>query len=133
VRYNEIMFITGILLWWYGPGWRQRLVLLRERLASTMDYFSIDLLLRTLFSPFRQISAGKVQGPLGVQMRAFFDRLISRVIGMFVRLTMILIGSVAILFHAVVGSLLVILWAFIPLLPLLGVLLFLAGWMPWTL
>lgn len=127
------MFITGILLWWYGPGWRQRLGLLRERLASTMDYFSIDLLLRTLFSPFRQISAGKVQGPLGVQMRAFFDRLISRVIGMFVRLTMILIGSVAILFHAVVGSLLVILWAFIPLLPLLGVLLFLVGWMPWTL
>lgn len=127
------MFITGILLWWYGPGWRQRLSLLRERLASTMDYFSIDLLLRTLFSPFRQISAGKVQGPLGVQMRAFFDRLISRVIGMFVRLTMILIGSVAILFHVVIGSLFVILWAVVPLLPLIGIILFIAGWIPWTL
>lgn len=131
--YNKIMFIAGILSWWYGQGWRQRVVLLREKLAGTMDYFSIDLLLKTFFSPFRQISAGKVRGPLGVQMRAFFDRLVSRCIGAMVRLTMIIIGSCAILFHAVVGGLLVVAWAFVPLLPVVGLLLFLTGWMPWSL
>src|SRR5688572_16605203 len=117
VRYNEIMFIVGILQWWYGQGWRQRFSLLRERLASTMDYFSIDLLLKTFFSPFRQISAGKVRGPLAVQMRAFADRLISRMIGAMVRFVMIIIGSVAILFHAVMGGLLVVGWAFVPIMP----------------
>ncbi|MET0979649.1 MAG: hypothetical protein ABWX90_00140, partial [Candidatus Saccharimonadales bacterium] len=60
------MFVIGTLSWWYGAGWRQRLAMLRERLANTIDYFSIDLLARTLFSPFRQISAGKVNGPIGV-------------------------------------------------------------------
>lgn len=127
------MFIIGILGWWYGQGWRERAVRLGDKLAGTMDYFSIDLLARTLFSPYRQISAGKVRGPLGVQMRAFFDRLISRVIGGMIRLVMIVIGTVAIILHAVIGLVLLVAWAVVPVAPLIGILLFAAGWMPWTL
>jgi hypothetical protein len=122
---------VGILSWWYGEGWKQRVVMQREKLASTMDYFSIDLLLRTFFSPFRQISAGKVNGPLGVQLRAFSDRLISRMIGAMVRLFMIIIGTLAILLYIVIGAAWLIIWAFVPFLPVVGLVLFLAGWMPW--
>ena len=125
------MLIVGILSWWYGEGWKQRVVMQREKLASTMDYFSIDLLLRTFFSPFRQISAGKVEGPLGVQMRAFFDRLISRVIGAMIRLFMIIIGTLAILMYIVIGAIWLIIWAFVPFLPIIGFVLFVSGWMPW--
>ena len=126
------MFIAGILSWWYGPGWRERVLKMRESLASTMDYFSVGLLLKTLFSPFRQISAGKVSGPLSIQMRAFFDRLISRLIGAMIRITIMIVGLVTIFLFAVIGTVGVILWAFIPLLPLVGVTLWLIGWMPWT-
>ena len=122
----------GILGWWYGAGWKQRAGMVKERLASFMDYFSIDLLLKTLFTPFRQISAEKTTGSLNVQMHAFFDRLISRIIGMIVRLVMIIIGAAAIILYAIVGLLALILWAFVPLLPILGLVLFLVGWMPWT-
>lgn len=125
------MLIVGILSWWYGEGWKQRVVMQREKLASTMDYFSIDLLLRTFFSPFRQISAGKVNGPIGVQLRAFADRLISRMIGAMVRLFMIVIGTLAIIMYIVIGAVWLIVWAFVPFLPIIGVVLFLAGWMPW--
>jgi hypothetical protein len=125
------MLIVGILSWWYGEGWKQRVVMQREKLASTMDYFSIDLLLRTFFSPFRQISAGKVNGPLGVQLRAFSDRLISRMIGAMVRLFMIIIGTLAILLYIVIGAAWLIIWAFVPFLPVIGLVLFLTGWMPW--
>lgn len=127
------MFIAGMLSWWYKDGWRHRISRLGDKLASTMDYFSIDLLLKTFFSPFRQISAGKVRGPLGVQMRAFFDRLISRVIGAMIRFIMIIVGSLAIMLHAVIGLIGVVLWAFIPVLPIIGIILFVAGWMPWKL
>jgi len=127
------MFIVGILSWWYGPGWRQRATRLSERLKASMDYFSIDLLLRTFFSPFRQISAGKVKGPLGVQMRALLDRIISRIIGAMIRFIMIIIGSLAIGFHGVLGVVSLVFWAFIPLLPLAGIVLFMSGWIPWTL
>lgn len=127
------MFILGILSWWYGPGWRERVLRLGERLKANMDYFSIDLLLRTFFAPFRQIAAGKINGPLGVQMRAFLDRVISRVIGAMIRFVMIIVGSLAIGFHGIFGGLLLIFWAFIPVLPLVGILLFITGWIPWSL
>lgn len=123
----------GMLVWWYGSGWRQRIVYLRERLSSTMDYFSIDLLLKTFFSPFRQISAGKVTGPLAVQMRALLDRLVSRVIGAMIRFFMIIVGVAVIIMQVVFGSVLLVVWAVIPVLPLLGLFGFLTGWVPWKL
>jgi hypothetical protein len=127
------MLIMGIVSWWYGAGWRQRATMLREKIASTVDYFSIDLLLRTLFSPFRQISAGKVDGPIGVQMRAFSDRLISRLIGGMVRSFMIVIGVLSIIIYSVIGTCVLLLWAIIPLTPIIGLVLFLIGWAPWSL
>lgn len=127
------MFILGVLSWWYGAGWRQRVSMLREHIAATTDYFSIDLLLRTLFAPFRQISAGKVQGPIGVQMRAFFDRLVSRIIGATVRLFMIIFGIIAIMLHVLIGGFIVAAWAVIPLAPVIGIILFVMGWVPWSL
>jgi hypothetical protein len=127
------MFIVGILQWWYGRGWSIRVSRLREKLMGTLDYFSIDLLLRTFFSPFRQISAGRVRGPLGVQMRAFLDRLISRVIGAMIRLVMIIVGVFAIIIYTVIGGLMVAVWGIIPILPVLGIVLFMSGWVPWSL
>ncbi|HMI09117.1 MAG TPA: hypothetical protein VK497_01825 [Candidatus Saccharimonadales bacterium] len=125
------MFIVGILSWWYGPGWRERISIMREHVDSTMDFFSIGLLLKTLFSPFRQISAGKVNGPLAVQMRAFFDGLISRMIGGMIRSFMVIIGICAIILTGLIGCIGLILWAFVPLLPIFGIILWLSGWMPW--
>ena len=124
------MFIVGLLSWWYGAGWRQRAVMIRERMVSTVDYFSIDLLLKTLFAPFRQISAGKINGSIGVKWRAFVDRTISRMIGSIIRIFIILIGCVTIVFYGIMGLATLVLWAAIPALPLVGFLLFISGWTP---
>jgi hypothetical protein len=72
--YNKDMFIVGFLGWWYGAGWRARMVQVGERLLRMFDYFSLDLLIKTWFSPFRQIGTEEAQPGLGGQMRAFFDR-----------------------------------------------------------
>jgi hypothetical protein len=127
------MFVIGLMSWWYGRGWGDAARRVGKRLVGLEDYFSIDLLLKTLFSPYRQISAGKVQGALGVQMRAFFDRLISRLIGAMIRLFTILVGVLALAFYAVVGLLILIIWAVVPLLPIAGIVLFAARWIPWSL
>ena len=124
------MTIVWVLSWWYGAGWKAYVLRVRERLARTMDYFSIDLLLKTLFSPFRQISAGKVDGPVGLKLRAFFDRLISRVIGAFVRGIIILIGSVWLGIQGLFGVVSIVIWAFVPFLPVIGFIAAIAGWAP---
>lgn len=124
------MFIVGMLSWWYGPGMVARSQLVLERLKSTVDYFSIDLLLKTLFSPFRQISAGKVDGSLGVIFRAWVDRTISRIIGFFVRIVIIFIGIFSVSFHGLLGILTLVCWMVIPLLPFIGFIVWLSGWVP---
>jgi hypothetical protein len=126
------MFIVGIFSWWYGAGWKQRFSYAHDRIAQTYDYFSIDLLLKTLFSPFRQISAGSVRGPIGVQLRAWFDKLISRSIGFIVRSIVIVCGTLVLALSALYHLVLIVGWLIVPMLPIIGLVLAAMGWMPWT-
>ena len=126
------MFIVGLLGWWYGAGWRERIRMIGERLMKAYDFFSLDLLLKTLFAPFRQISAGQVKGDITVQLRAFFDRLLSRCIGAIVRTIMLIIGAVWTTVLAIAGLVEGILWLFVPLLPIVGAVLFAIGWVPYV-
>lgn len=107
--------------------------MVRDNIATLYDYFSLDLLIRTLFAPFRQISAGRVRGPIGVQLRAWFDRLISRVIGAIVRSMVIVIGIFALVVAAVIGMIRLIAWPLIPVSPIIAVAFALIGWVPWTI
>lgn len=124
------MIVVWVLSWWYGSGWKACILGTRERLARTYDYFSIDLLARTLFSPFRQISAGKVSGSLETRWRAFVDRLLSRAIGGMIRSTLIVIGSVWLLVQSLIGVVTIVAWIFVPILPLMGFIAMVAGWVP---
>lgn len=126
-----IMAIFSIFSWWYGRGFQGQLGRVQAMFASIYDYFSIDLLLKTLFSPFRQISAGSVRGPIGVQLRAFADRVFSRVIGAVVRIFMIIFGVVACIITGVVACIGIIFWLVAPALPVLGLIISLTGWIPW--
>jgi hypothetical protein len=98
---------------------------------ATVDFFSIDVLVSTLFAPFRQISAGQVRGPLGVQLRAFADRLVSRLIGAMVRSFLIIAGSVALVCTLIAGVAILVGWAILPLVPVVGVVLSTMRWLPW--
>ncbi len=124
------MFIVGILSWWYTAGLLGRIKSLQRRLAGLIDYFSIDLLATTLFAPFRQISAGRVDGPIAVKWRAFLDRLVSRVIGAIVRTLTIIVGLVAIIFVSAWCVVAVALWLLTPLLPIIGAVMMIIGWTP---
>lgn len=127
------MFLVGILSWWYGEGWQARIRIIKERLASSADYFSIGLLITTLFAPFRQISAGSVEGPLVDQVRAFADKLISRFIGAIVRSAILIAGLVVMFVQIIFGGLEIAIWPLVPLLPVIGLIMMVIGWVPqWT-
>lgn len=129
-RYNEGMFLVGLLSWWYGNGWRDRLTMTTKQLSSVAGFFSIGQLLSTLFSPFRQISAGSVQGPVDVKLRAWVDKLVSRFVGAFVRLMAIIAGLVILLVAVVVRSVILAGWPLLPVMIVGGILLTVIGWVP---
>jgi hypothetical protein len=124
------MFLVGLLQWWYGGGWVGEIKRVGARLASTAAFFSIGQLAATLFAPFRQISAGQVSGPVGVQLRAFFDKSISRMIGAVVRFMTIVSGIVVLSLQSVLSVILLGLWLLMPLLPVAGIIMFAIGWTP---
>ena len=125
------MVVVGLLSWGYGLGLRRFVVSVGRRITAVYDYFSIGELLRTWFSPFRQISAGSVSGPFSVQWHAFADRTISRFVGGFMRTLMIVIGLLSIICMGVVACVAIVMWLTVPFMPLVGVVLSVMGWMPW--
>lgn len=125
------MVIVGILTWWYSAGLLQASRAVGRRLAGLFDYFSLDILIKTLFSPFRQISAGRVDGPIGDQLRAFVDKLISRIIGAIVRSIVMVVGVMSLAVASITGATYLLIWLLMPVLPLVGLTLALTGWIPW--
>ncbi|MEO6109699.1 MAG: hypothetical protein ABIP50_01655 [Candidatus Saccharimonadales bacterium] len=124
------MFLVGMISWWYGAGYKGQFNRVRYRLLSTAGFFSIGQLFKTFFSPFRQISAERVDGSIMVVVRAFFDQLISRIIGSIVRFFTIIFGIIAIVFQSVYELIILIVWLFLPLFPVVGVIMFAIGWVP---
>lgn len=121
------MFLVGIFQWWYGPGWLKHVKHVYTGILKTADFFSIGLLAKTLFSPFKQISAGRVKGPLPVQLKAWADRLFSRIVGGFIRTATILFGMLIILLRAIWAVLSIILWTILPITPIIGLILWIMG------
>lgn len=114
------MVFVALFSWWYTTGWAQlgRRALLR--LAGVLDFFSVGLLFKSLFAPFRQISVGRVQGSLDTQIRAWADRQVSRAIGAAVRLVVIMVGLIAVMLTFVVSFFLLALWPFVPFVPFIA-------------
>jgi len=122
------MFIWLCLRWWYSTGWAyawQRSVV--QRLQWCESTFSMGNLVRTWFAPFKQTYAGGVKGSLGAHFRAAIDSLISRVIGFLVRSILLLAGAICGLFVLVTGLLFMLAWPLIPLLPVISLVLIVAG------
>ena len=86
-------------------------------------------LVRTLFKPYRQISAeiASESASLDIKFHMFLDRLISRIVGFFSRLILLLAGVLIIVFGGIISLLLIILWPLIPLLPVAGIVLTATG------
>ena len=126
------MLFVSLIRWWYGSGWLDQLTLVRDRFDRTADLFSLELSLRTLFKPFRQIDADRTRkGSLDVILRALFDQLFSRFIGALARTTLIVVGSTALLFEGLLGVVRLAAWPLVPVLPLMMVPVAQSGLVAW--
>ena len=118
-----------MLSWWYSSGWGVFLGKIRSGFSSITDFFSMSSLLRTLFKPYRQISAAtaSANSSLDLKFHMFIDRLISRLVGFFSRLILLIAGLIIIVIGGAISIILIIVWPFIPLLPVAGIVLSMLG------
>lgn len=104
--------------WWYGEGlvnfW-QAIGIMTEKIFS---FFSIKLLLRTLFDPWKRDAYHVENASLDIRMRIWLNNLISRFIGFIIRIFTIFLGLAAtILFFAFFLALLCT-WVLLPIVVL---------------
>ncbi len=126
------MLMVGFLKWWYSRGWSTFAHKLLDKLHNLADFFSLGLLARTLFYPFRQISAySDENASMQARMQAFFDKLLSRTIGAIVRIGIMIAGILAIALEATLGFILFLAWPFIPLVPVATIILTIMGVALW--
>ncbi len=97
----------------------------KNYLRFGLDYFSISLLFKTLFSPWRRY---RWRYSKGFDIVEFFNTLISnffsRILGAVCRVVLIIIGIIFQIFIFIAGILVILFWLFIPLIIILGFLIF---------
>ena len=122
------MLVISFFQWWYGRGFGEYMARFVDGLKDAADFFSIRLLLRNLFAPFRQISAEKHDNlPLNARIHAWFDLLISRLVGATIRFFLLIVGTLVLIVRACIGLILGLLWPLMPLLVIYCIMLFARG------
>ncbi len=127
------MVIISLLSWWYSEGWLEQISLTKRSFIKLADKFSIGMLLRTLFAPFRQISVGEQAGKTASLTSVIADKLISRLVGSVMRLVMVFVGTLALIIYAIISVFRLASWPLLPLAPVLGLILMVSVGAPWKI
>jgi len=105
--------IFEMLRWWYVTGWMQAARRIGEWTSSVERMFSLSLLLRTLFAPWRRIITPGGRG-LDAKVHAALDNLVSRAVGFVIRIFVILAAGISMLTALVLGVFMAIIWPVLP-------------------
>lgn len=112
--------------WYYGEAAKNVLTAWKNYIIFANNYFSIPLLFKTLFAPWKRDITKK---PRGFDVKKFFEYLafsaISRTIGFIVRFFTIIVGIIFLILVIVSGAVFFVLWIILPLI-ILGLLIFAA-------
>lgn len=116
------MFAVYLLGWWYGVGWKEQLMLTGARVSRIGKAFSGGTLLRTLFSPWKQlVSAPERDAAVGDKLRALLDNIVSRFVGFMVRIITLIAACLSMVIVLIVNIIIIIAWPLVPLLPFIFV------------
>lgn len=117
---NPLSIAVGYVSWHYGRAFKDILIVWTNLLWFITHFFSIPLLLRTLFSPWKRIQETYQRNGMEDYFATIVVNIMTRIVGAFVRLWIILFGLLA-LISAGVGVIgFYIFWVFTPvLLPLM--------------
>ncbi|KPJ72940.1 hypothetical protein AMJ48_02850 [Parcubacteria bacterium DG_74_1] len=109
------------LSWHFLEAPKKILTAWKNFLRFGVNYFSITLLLRTLFSPWHKYSWTYPRGLyIGKRLEIFFSNLILRVLGAILRIFLIIFGVLAEIFIIFAGIIVFFGWLILPVLLIAG-------------
>lgn len=113
------------IYWHYGKAFDELHTFWKNLLWFFYHFFSMPLLLKTLFRPIFRIHASSTPGT-GLDLERMFENLtvnvIARIVGIFLRIVVIVIGGLIECIVLLAGPLIFLAWFILPILPLLCIL-----------
>lgn len=108
--------------WYYLDSLKSILKNWKNFLVFILNYFSVNLLLKTFFSPWKRYYQSYGRGfDFKKYLSAFFSNILFRLIGMVVRTFLIITWIIAELFIVLIGIIAILIWIPLPLLLIVGV------------
>lgn len=112
-----IAIIAIFWRWYYTEAIKNILKGWRNFIIFSLEYFSIPLLLKTLFAPWKRDITRR---PRGLDVKQLFEslvfNLISRGIGFIVRFLTIWVGILFFFLVIILGAVFFVVWLFLPLI-----------------
>ncbi|MCX6720395.1 MAG: hypothetical protein NTW11_01160 [Candidatus Staskawiczbacteria bacterium] len=109
------------LVWHFGEMPRFLAGVWKNYILFASNYFSLPILLKSLFAPWRRY---RWNYPKGFQIGEFFTTLVSnifsRLMGAMVRIVLIICGIVFQIFVILAGAVVFIFWILLPLIIIIG-------------
>lgn len=121
------VFVLGhYLAWHYSRALREFSHIYRDILGFIYSFFSVDILLRSYFAPWRRMGEDYPEDKFDFANigSTLVVNTIMRLVGIFMRTVIIIVGLTVLLFAIIIYPILLLVWL---LLPLLIVFLFLLG------
>lgn len=114
---NYIWLIPYYISWHYTRAYKELWSAWRNILHFLFEFFSIHLLLRTLFQPFERLKE-KYHGGLDIEnfLSTMFVNFMMRIVGFIMRISVIIFGIIFVSIFCVLGLISLILWLFVPLI-----------------
>jgi hypothetical protein len=107
------MIALEILTWWYRQGWAQVAKNAEVRFFKVSHMFSVPILLRTLFAPWRRIVTYP-GASIDAKLRAMGDNMVSRVVGFSVRAMVLFSAGVMLAITALLAAIQLLVWPLMP-------------------
>ena len=109
---------TKYLVWHYGEALTDWWRIVGNFIWFFFHMFSIGLLLRTLFSPFKRLQEERKKGSWKFENwgGAIIINVLMRLVGFSVRTMFIVVGLIFIFFTAMVGAIAFVFWLILPLI-----------------
>lgn len=112
---GALVFVKDYILWHYGAAFGEGAAIWRNFIWFVYNLFSINVLLRTLFSPWKRIKEYYSRGFDPKQyLEVLLINIVMRFIGFFMRLIMISVGLAAEIMVLVAGIFAFIIWFTLP-------------------
>lgn len=118
------MILLTLWQWWYWHGWQAAARALLRMLRAVLHNFSVTVLLRTLFAPWKQtVNVAGPDTPLPVRMRWWVGNQVSRFVGLAIRTGVLITAAVILLISSLAGGVLLVTWPLAPIAVLVAVIM----------